>query len=599
MTPDLSGERVSFGPYLIVSRIGEGGGGTVYRAHDPRLTRDVALKVLRAHVHGNPDRHESFVAEARAASALNHPNIVTVFDVAIDGDTPYIVSELIDGSTLRAELRRGPVPTRRLLDLATQIADGLAAAHDAGIVHRDLKPENIMVTRAGRVKIVDFGLTRPSAAAPPADLGPATTGTQTELALRAGTVPYMSPEQARGVRSDFHSDQFSFGLVLYEMAVGRSAFARDTAAATLDAIINDDAPAIHPARIPVLLRWIIERLLAKSPGDRYAMTSDLHRDLRTLRDRFTETIPEVPVEARSRAGGWRTGALWVTSLAAALAAGVLLASRATQPKFAEDSTLRFEPLQTSAAFEGFPAWSPNGDRIAYVADVDGVLQIFTRGLSSSSSSQVTHEPNDCKHPFWSADGRRINYISRAGYGEAIWSIGAAGGTPDVLMENAMAGAISRDGRTLAFLRDEQQGDIVGSASLWLSSPVGAAPVRYQGLDPIRFVEGTLAFSPDGRQLGLCAVARSINTSPQDRGWQFWTIPLPSGRPQRHLASWEDPAPRLTNFTWMPDSRHVVFGVASLLTAGSHLWMADLEQDRSQALTRGPGERVLPIVVAER
>ncbi len=161
------------------------------------------------------------------------------------------------------------------------------------------------------------------------------------------------------------------------------------------------------------------------------------------------------------------------------------------------------------------------------------------------------------------------------------------------MENAIAGAISQDGHTLAFLRDEQQGDVVGSAAIWLSSPIGADPVRYQGLDPIRFVEGTLAFSPDGTHLGLCAVARSINTSPGERGWQFWTIPLPSGSPQRHLVSWAEPAPRLTNFTWLPDSRHVLFGAASMTTAGSHLWMTDLEQDKAWPLTKGPGSEYYP------
>jgi len=226
----------SFGPYKILTELDRGGAGEVYRAWDPRLEREVALKILRDRSDRDPDRIVRFVAEARAASALNHPNIVTVFDAAVDGDTPYIVAELIDGRTLRDELRGGALPLKRLLDVATQIADGLAAAHEAGIVHRDLKPENVMVTRTGRVKIVDFGLAR-SGAFRPLDATPISDDgqTETEPGLRAGTVPYMSPQQARGATTDFYTDQFSFGLILYELALGRPAFRKETPAATLDA----------------------------------------------------------------------------------------------------------------------------------------------------------------------------------------------------------------------------------------------------------------------------------------------------------------------------------------------------------------------------
>src|SRR5688572_30354898 len=192
------------GSYEIGAPLGRGGVGEVYRAWDPRLEREVALKILHERSEVDPDRVWRFVAEARAASALNHPNILTVFDAAVDGATPYIVSELIEGDSLRGETRRGPVPLKRLLDLATQIADGLSEAHAAGIVHRDLKPENIMVTPAGRAKLLDFGLARTTGlqqggAAPP-DL---TNQTQTASGLLVGTIPYMSPEQARGSTADF------------------------------------------------------------------------------------------------------------------------------------------------------------------------------------------------------------------------------------------------------------------------------------------------------------------------------------------------------------------------------------------------------------
>src|SRR5262245_2480250 len=194
--------RSSLGPYELLESLGQGGGGEVYRAWDPRLHREVAVKILHERSVTDPDKLRRFVAEARAASALNHPNIVTVFDVSIDNDRPFIASELIDGKPLRDSISVGRLPLKRALDLATQITDGLAAAHEAGIVHRDLKPENIMVTRAGRAKILDFGLTaQTTTRSSPAPVS--SDRTETEDGLRSGTVPYMSPEQARGGASDF------------------------------------------------------------------------------------------------------------------------------------------------------------------------------------------------------------------------------------------------------------------------------------------------------------------------------------------------------------------------------------------------------------
>src|SRR5262245_9633930 len=183
-----------FGPYAILGPLARGGMGEVYRAWDPRLEREVALKILRERAETDPERVRQFISEARAASALNHPNIIVVFDAAVDGATPYIVSELVDGEPLRALMTRGPVPLKRLLDLATQIADGLADAHAAGIIHRDLKPENIMITRAGRAKILDFGLAQPIGFQSPGGVPTTVDGeTATEPGLLAGTVPYMSP----------------------------------------------------------------------------------------------------------------------------------------------------------------------------------------------------------------------------------------------------------------------------------------------------------------------------------------------------------------------------------------------------------------------
>jgi Tol biopolymer transport system component len=593
------------GPYEILTLLGEGGGGHVYRAWDPRLRREVALKVLRQRSEADPERVHRFIAEARAASTLNHPNIVTVFDAAVDGDTPFIVSELIDGRTLREEIARGPVPTKRTLDLATQIADGLAAAHGAGIVHRDLKPENIMVTRTGRAKILDFGLARPggfeAARGETLDLSQAADlQTQTELGLRAGTIPYMSPEQARGTAAGFHSDQFSFGLILYEMVTGRPAFRRETPAATLDAIINDEPPVSGlDARTPVQFRWIIERCLAKDPDERYGATTDLHRDLRTLRDHLGEiSARETGDAAPARLTVWG-GLLAAGSLLALLAIGLMLLNPAPELSPVDPAALRFTPLATEKAYEGLPAWSPDGQHIAYVGDVDGTLQIFTRRPGSPDPpAQVTHEQYDCKYPFWSPDSRRIYYVSRARRRDAIWSISTAGGKPDVLIEDAIRGAISPDDRTLAFLRDESEDDIVSAASLWLSRRIGSGPwatgtaemtaTKYERLGNMRFVEAVMAFSADSTKLGFSAVTRSVDVAPEKRGWQLWILPLPDGEPARRLQWWPDPVPRAAAFTWLPDNRHIVLSLTSITTPGSDLWMADLVGDRAWPMTRGPG-----------
>jgi eukaryotic-like serine/threonine-protein kinase len=603
MRSDLIGDPQRFVPYEIRGPLGRGGMGEVYRAWDPRLHREVALKVLHERADTDPDRVRRFIAEARAASALNHPNILTVFDADVDGSTPYIVSELIDGSSLRDEMRRGALSLKRVLDLAVQIADGLAEAHAAGIVHRDLKPENIMITRAGRAKILDFGLARPTGFQAAGSIPATLDGdTLTEPGLLAGTVPYMSPEQARGLPTDFHSDQFSFGLILYEMAAGQAAFRRTTPAETLDAIVNDEPVPLttRQPQVPLMFWWIVERCLAKNRDERYGVTTDLHRDLRTLRDRLRDVIDrERTGDERGRPGSIArrmTMALLLLLLASAIAIAWRLYDEVPAIDLAN---VRFRALATDAAYEGLPALSPDGQIVAYAKEVDGVLQIFTRRLTSAGAARVTTSAYDCKHPFWAPDGKRIYYVSLARQRDGIWSIGAAGGTPQVVVENATRAAISPDGRTLAFLRDEEHADTIGTAALWIATPNGTAPWsseavelaarRYDKFGGNRFIDAALAFAPDGTRLGLCAVPGTR----EERMWQFWIVPLPDGEPSRRLQWWSDAGPRISSFTWLPDSRHIALGVESLSTPGSHLWIADLTRDRAWALTRGADSELYP------
>ena len=295
--PRSLGKGTQLGPYEIVASLGSGGMGEVYRARDPRLGREVAIKVLPAEWSSDTSRVKRFEQEARSASGLNHPNIVTVYDTGISDGVAWIAMERVEGATLR-ELVNGPIATKRLLSIATQVTDGLAKAHEAGIVHRDLKPENVMVTKDGRVKILDFGLAKLTASGAGGGEGsPPPTGTTPGIIL--GTVGYMSPEQASGEPLDFRSDQFSVGSILYEMATGKRAFQKKTAIDTLGAILNEEPQSITATspRTPTQFRWIVERCLAKDPRQRYSSTDDLARDLATLRDHLSEASRE-PAIAR-------------------------------------------------------------------------------------------------------------------------------------------------------------------------------------------------------------------------------------------------------------------------------------------------------------
>ncbi|HET7694151.1 MAG TPA: protein kinase [Vicinamibacterales bacterium] len=308
----------TLGPYQVKEQLGGGGMGVVYKAHDSRLDRVVALKVLPREL-ASPDRLQRFEQEARAASALNHPNILTIHDVGRDADVAYLAMEWVEGQTLRDVMSGRPLPVRRLVRIAQQIADGLAKAHAAGIVHRDLKPENVMLTPDGLVKIVDFGIAKleDPAAGGPADAATQTVGTSPGMVL--GTLGYMSPEQASGKPVDYRSDQFALGLLIYEMATATRPFKRETTAQSLAATIDVDPTPIDVLNpdIPAHLAAVVARCLAKDPFERYESTRDLARDLTTI----TVTSASGAVRAR--------GTLTSHSRVYAAAAIVLLAIAGT------------------------------------------------------------------------------------------------------------------------------------------------------------------------------------------------------------------------------------------------------------------------------
>ena len=287
--PRTLASGTKLGPYEIIELLGAGGMGEVYRARDARLDRMIAIKILPAAFSADNDRLQRFAQEARSASALNHPNIITIYELGQDGSTHYIAMELVEGKTLRELLVSGLLPIRKTIEIAAQVAEGLAKAHEAGIAHRDLKPENLMVSHDGLVKILDFGVAKlASPSREPPDL--CSTSGLTPSGLILGTVGYMSPEQAGGQGVDFRSDQFSFGLVLYEMVTGKRAFERQTAAETLVAILRERVEPIglQNRDAPAPLCWAIERCLTKEADKRYVSTRDLARELAAIRDRFWE-----------------------------------------------------------------------------------------------------------------------------------------------------------------------------------------------------------------------------------------------------------------------------------------------------------------------
>jgi len=582
------------GPYQVVALLGAGGMGRVYRGRDPRLKRDVAIKVL-ARAGADPAQQRRFTEEAQAASALNHPNILSVYDVGTHDGTPYIVSELVEGTSLREMLARGPLAIRQVLELGVQMADGLAAAHHAGIVHRDFKPENVMVTRDGRVKILDFGLAvigiRDGEPVPSADI------TLTATGVIVGTVPYMSPEQARGAAVDYRTDQFSLGLTLYEMLTGRRAFAAETAAQILAAILDDEPESIAKLnpRVGAPVRWVIERCLAKDPRQRYESTADLARELRTLRDHLPEFTPPseiAPTSVRRR----RVGALMVIATSMAIAALGTFAALSG----GSDANLdryRFTPIATDAGYQGTPAWSPDGKTLAYVAEKDGVLQVFTRSLGSSMRQQVTHSLFDCRDPFWSPDGTRLYYTALARDRNGLWSITAAGGEPELVLENVGRAALSPDGKTLALFRaveGEKERSVMHT--LWFSSPPGSQPVQYTR-PPFGVRRGYsdstgLHFSPDGSKLGVWVVPW-WEDAPR---WEpeFWIIPMSDAAPRLVGPVAPDLPTVAAPFSWLPDSRSIVSAIG-YPSPGIHLWLTDTERPSSRLLTMTGGVENDPAV----
>ena len=419
------------GRYEVLTALGEGGMGEVYRAKDERLGRDVAIKILPSSFSAAPDRLRRFEQEARATGALNHPNVIVVHDTGQHDGAPYVVYELLEGMTLRALLTGTPLSASRTIRLGTDIAAGLAAAHDRGIVHRDVKPENLFVTREGRVKILDFGIA--SVAECTGLAADTVTKQRTDPGMIVGTVGYMSPEQARGTLVDHRSDIFSLGVVLYEMLSGQRPFGRGSAVETLNAIINEDPPDIPPGPglSPPTLERIVRHCLEKPPDLRFQSARDVAFALEGVSTQ--SGTHAVGPGTRSDRPSLRTRIPWIVATVATIAAISLAAMLAWRP-IAPERLTRFDVrAPDGGAFQGILGVSSvislDGSTLAMAVTTKTGPRLFLRDLGSSVLRLVPGSEG-ASNPFWSPDSRSLGFFAAG----KMKRVGVDGGAPQTICD---------------------------------------------------------------------------------------------------------------------------------------------------------------------
>ncbi len=531
------------GPYEIVSLLGTGGMGEVYRARDARLRREVAIKVLPQALSIDPERLRRFEQEALATAALNHPNILAVFDIGTNGNSPYVVSELLEGDTLRERLRSGPLPVRKALDYALQIAHGLAAAHEKGIIHRDLKPENLFITKDGRLKILDFGLAKLSQAEPRehTSLPTATHGTEAGVVL--GTAGYMSPEQVRGMVLDPRSDIFSFGAILYEMLSGKRAFHGSTPADTMSSILKEEPPDLTATNrnISPALERIVQHCLEKNPESRFHSARDIAFDLDQLSGVSSTTAKAVPLgetPRRRRLTLALASALGLLLALTLIGAGWWLGKGGTHPPLAEYQQItfrmgsmgnaRFTPdgsIVYNAAWEG-------GDGQLYLARTDdpGARELGLKDAELLSISKNGELAVRLKTQFYGG-------YARSG---TLARVPLSGGTPREVLENVQDADWAANGETMAVVR------YMPENSHWrLEYPVGKVLV-----DSINWMSHP-KISPDGK---MVAFADHENPGGDDQG-SLAVIDADGKGTERKLSSgWTS----LQGILWSPDGDEIWF-----------------------------------------
>lgn len=578
----------TLGHYTIQHTLGAGGMGVVYEAVDQILHRTVAVKIL-APGGIDEDTRLRFLREAQAASALNHPNIVTVYEVGQQNGTDFIVMERVSGQTMRQAIGRKAMPARTAVAYAIQMADALATAHEAGIVHRDLKPGNVMVTERGLVKLVDFGLAKLSKPA-----GDSTAEISLTLAGHAvGTVFYMSPEQAQGKNVDARSDVFSFGSVVYEMLTGARAFSGDSEIATLAAVLEREPVPIGkiaPEVAPPLQR-IISKCLAKKPHDRWQNMLDVKLQLEDL----LKDLDSPPAQAPERnASRWLFPALGI-------AAGVILTValvRFLRPPAAPEPEPVYRMLTATSGLNDDPALSKDARFIAFSSDQGGEnnLDIWLQQIGAREPIRLTKDPADETDPAFSPDGTRIAFRSEK-EGGSIYVVPTLGGDPMLLVHGGRNPRFSPDGRWIAYWTGRNEGSVSpGSSAVFIIDPAGGQP------RPIHPEMGA-AFYPSWSPSSDRLLVRGWNGHESKETFDFWALPIDGSEAKKtggypilrsegligvRQLGWEGPLDWIGN--------QALF--AATLGDSTNLWEADLAKEgvflsSGRRITKGPGRQVNP------
>jgi len=559
------------GPYEIVSLLGAGGMGEVYRARDTRLGRDIAIKVLPEGLANDADRLRRFEQEARTIAALNHPNILGIHDIGVHDGAPFLVSEFLEGQTLREALVSGPLPVRRAIEYALGIAEALAGAHDKGIVHRDVKPENVFVTRDGRIKVLDFGLAKLVRPEENHETAVTLTSPGTLPGMVMGTVGYMSPEQVRGEPIDPRSDIFSFGAVLYEMLTGKRAFKRETSAETMTAILREEPLALNDAgwQGPLEPQRILARCLEKNVARRFQSASDLAFAIESLSG--TSTTQRSTATRVSRPTSRRAWLPWV--IAAALLLGTAVWEM-VRPAAAPANPLEKAHFTRVTDFESVEAAiSPDGRFVAFISDHDGpfdvwLTQVGTGRLVNLTQGKAGPLPGPLRSVGFSGDGSEI-WVGGGDVGMRLRLMPLTGGTPrNFLGEETANLAWSPDGERIVY-HTFGNGD-----PMFVADRTGANALRIFGDQP-GLHNHFPTWSPDGRWIYF------VHGTPATKEMDLWRIDPSGSNPERLTQSNTDVA-----YPTPVGNRTVFYVARDGDGSGPWLWAFDLKRKDSRRVSIG-------------